>query len=93
MKAYVMTLPLGILRAREQADIEGLREVFGSFGSIDFNLSRTSNSAYSVSIKRSRTREARGGVIEIEETVGGLGGDRLGLTHGEQVAFLGNDSS
>jgi len=91
MKAYVMTLPLGISRAREVNDIEGLRQVLGDFGFIDFNVSRTSETAYSIQISRTRIPEARGGVMDVEETVGGLVDDLLRLTVGHHVEFLGSD--
>lgn len=91
MKAYTMTLPLGISRAREDEDIAGLRDVLGDFGFIDFNVSRTSPTTYSIRIQRSQVREARGGTMELDETVGGAVDDLLRLTYGEHVEFLGTD--
>jgi hypothetical protein len=88
-----MTLPLGISRARDDEDIDSLREVFGSFGFMDFNVSRTSKTTYSIRIKRSQVGEARGGTMELDETVGGMVDDLLRLTYSEHVEFLGTNGS
>ena len=93
MKAHEITLPLGISRAHETEDIEGLRNVLGRFEFIDFNVARISNSAYTIRIKRSRVPEAHGGTMELDETVGGLVGDLLRLTYGQHAELLGSDDS
>ena len=88
-KAYVMTLPLGISRAWKEKDIKGLHDVLGNFKFIDFNVSRTSAIAYSIQIKRSS--KTRQNTIALDETVGGIFGDRLRLTYGEQIELLSTD--
>jgi len=87
-KSYEIELPLGISKVRSHEDINGLKEVMGDFGSIDFNISRTSREAFSIRIIRKRVPEARGDVIDIDETVSGLIDDMIRLTYGEYVQFI-----
>jgi hypothetical protein len=87
MAVCVITLPVGISRAREKEDIKALREVFGDFEFIDFNVMSLAENAFSIRIKRSRVPKAGGGVMDVDETVGGLLFGRLRLTYGERVEF------
>lgn len=88
MQNYTAKIPLGISRTRKEEEINALQTVLGDFEFIDFNLSRTSENAFSLRITRKGVPNAQYGRMEIDEVVGGLIGDPLRLTYGEQVAFL-----
>ncbi len=62
--------------------------MLGGFGTIDFNVSRTSAEALSIRIIRKGVPEARGDVMDMDETVSGLIEDQMRLTYGEYVQII-----
>ena len=87
MRACVIELPLGISGGNIEG-IGGLTDVLGHFQSINFNLARVGERAFSLRIIRSGNPNAQESHMTIDETIGGLLEDNLPLTYGEHVEVL-----
>tara|TARA_B100000745_G_C20152907_1_gene395203 strand:+ start:532 stop:840 length:309 start_codon:yes stop_codon:yes gene_type:complete len=88
MEKYRIFFPLGISRVKKEEDIKGLRDILGKFEFLGVNVSRTSETAFSISLNRTKVPTARSGLKDISETVGGLVGDSLRLMFGQKIKIL-----
>lgn len=91
-----LVLPLGVTHIQDRdAQLEMARKAFGGFVRMTFTVTRTSREAYQVQIHHHDVPTARGGRMDLDETVGGLIGDTHQLGYDRKLTFseVGADGS